>query len=242
MSILKWKTGAYDFRLTVESMKDIMVECWFSFQPRHVRMNNVDPEKAVLIEYYMNPPSESYTCHRRYFYFPLYVNTLHQIVRTARRTDNLEVMSNDETTLTFILKDQHDHQKSQHEVRRLNVAPYFRAERGYVETDTCVLKTGDLYRILHDIIHFSRHVTFTAQHDKMHLQANDELGTLVTYTLPITVLNIPYQGTYLTRFLEKFCKSRLRETIILRVKEHAPLTVSFELPDGHLSMSIASLL
>lgn len=232
---------AFELRMVAESLKDIMVECWFLFTPNFIRMTNVDPEKVIMAEYYVNMPSDKYSCTSE-FRFPIYIHTLYRLLRTAKRGETVILQSNEDQTFMYIsVFKATGHLKTQSRLYPLTTTPDLTIHNAIIYKDCFSIPTMDLYQVVHEMVNFSRHVTFEVYEGMLNIHCQDEMKTFLRSSLPGADIDGPWEGTFLGRYIEKFCKSNLRKNVVLRVEQNCPMTISYELEYGHLSMSIASL-
>lgn len=233
---------AFELRMVTESLKDIMVECWFLFTPKFIRMTNVDPEKVIMTEYYVNLPSEKYTCPVE-FRFPIYIHTLYRLLRTAKRGETVMLQSDtDHAYICISVFKENGDLKTQSRISPLTTTPDLTIRNAIIYKNCFSIPTLELYRVIHEMVNFSRHVTMEIENGVLDVHCQDEMKTFLRSSLPCDdILKTRWEGTFLGRYIEKFCKSNLRKNVILRVEQNCPMTISYELEYGHLSMSIASL-
>lgn len=239
---MNYFTSALEWKILADSLKDILTECYFVFEPTTITMNNVDPEKVVEVYYKTTPSSDMYICNTT-FEFPVYIQTIYRVLRGVKSGDNMEMKSNKDRSLTLYIMSAAGVPKNEITLQPLQqtIPTYIRNPRNY--TISVSILNDQLYSILHDLAALSRQVSIHVQDQVITFSASDEGCTKSTYSQVFEELDAHYvfNNTYLTKFLEKFIKPGVKKIANLYLDSTLPLTVVYYLENGSLEMSIAGL-
>lgn len=225
-------------------LKDILIECWFTFETRKITMTNVDPEKIVAIHLELQP-SDKYACTTE-FQFPFYIQTLYKVLRGVKARDVAILTDGPNNVLQIAILEKGEITKNQITLQPLqNVLPVVYARHPFIaESPEMEFDTADLYRILHDLSAVSRKIGIMVQDQTITFTAQDDCGSISVFSKPFLsypVKTYQYKETFLIKYLEKFAKPTLKKTITLRLTPGAPLSAIYKLENGFLELSIAPL-
>jgi len=223
-----------------ETLKDILAECWFVFDSTSIVMRNVDPEKVVSVHLYLRPPSDQYRCTSE-FTFPFYIQTLYRIFRGVRLGDmaTIQDIPNGGGAILISIHTEKGVLKNEIRMKPLqSQGLYFLTPPIKYDVDI-TFESCQLYNILRDLSSLSRKVVLQIDGRYVSLIAEDDYGTISTHRQDFDILNYQFKNTYLSKYLEKFSKPGLGESITLRVCQGVPLTALYNLEHGSLTMSIS---
>jgi hypothetical protein len=239
---MNYLTSAIEWKTLADSLKDILTECFFVFEPTTISMNNVDPEKVVEVYYKITPNPETYLCTTT-FHFPVYIQTIYRVLRGVKSGDTMEMRANDDASLSLYITSSAGVPKNEITIQPLQetIPSYIRNPRNYAVSVSIL--NDQLYTILHDLAALSRQVSIHVEDQVITFSAIDEGGTKSTYSQSFSELDPSYffHNTYLTKFLEKFSKPGIQSIANLYLDSTLPLTVAYYLENGSLEMSIAGL-
>lgn len=238
--MLNFQTSASELKSIADVLKDVLAECWFVFTPSSITMNNVDPEKVIAVNLRLNPDSSIYQCTEK-IVFPFYIQTLYRVLRGVKKNDVaiLQMYPENGRTLDISVLTQAGLMKNKITIQPLQdtLPSFIRHPQKYsVEIK---METHQFYHILHDLSALSRKVNIKINQDKVSFSSQDDSGTRSVFTQGFPKLNYVFNGTYLIKYLEKFCKPNLAPEIKIRVERDTPLSVVYHLEHGSLEMSIA---
>lgn len=238
--MLNYRTSASELKSIADVLKDVLAECWFVFHATYITMNNVDPEKVIAVNLRLNPDPLVYQCSEK-IVFPFYIQTLYRVLRGVKKTDLavLQMFPENGNALDIIVLTDAGVMKNKITIQPLQdtLPSFIRHPQKYsVEVK---IETHQFYRILHDLSALSRKVNIKIDRDEVSFISQDDSGTRSVFTQGFPELNYQFDGTYLIKYLEKFCKPNLAPEIKIRVEKNTPLSVVYHLERGSLEMSIA---
>lgn len=234
---------AKQLKLVVDSLKDILAQCWFFFDADGISLRNVDPEKIVVAQLHWKPNGH-YECPEP-LHFSLYIHTLYRILRSVRpqSTVRLEQTSVEVLSVDVLTQNDVPYHVQLHSLQ--DPVPRFLSPV-YEAMLEIPFVTATLYRMLHDLAALSRTVRLevlpTTQ--TLRMSATDANGTVaqIEHMYPLGDGPVPPMSqTFLLKYLEKFTKPAVAETLTLRFHSHAPLRVRYDWDCGFLELSIAGL-
>ena len=109
---MRYITSAFQWKVLADTLKDILTECFFVFEPTKITMNNVDPEKVVDIFYEVRPSPDVYQCPET-FKFPVYIQTVYRVLRGVKQTDTMEMSKLQDGSLKIVVYSQFGNIKNQ---------------------------------------------------------------------------------------------------------------------------------
>lgn len=236
--MLNWSANAHELKQITDVLKDILSECWFTFDQDTITMKNVDPEKVVAVSLFMRPDKNQYQCPNK-FVFPFYIQTLYRIFRAVKPNDTCTITQGIGGTLQISIFSQTKMLKNEIVMQPLqtDIIDFHQVQHHYdVNVD---FQCQDLYHILHDLSSLSRKITIQINGQDVSFSAEDDFGTNSTYKQSFSILNYRFKGTYLAKYLEKFCKPVLSKSISLKISNGSPLTVCYDLVRGSLMLQIS---
>lgn len=243
--MLFYEFKAQKFKQISETLKDILAECWFVFCPTSITMRNVDPEKVVSVHLFLQPLQEEYRCTEQ-LTFPFYIQTLYRIFRGARLGDMATIhdIPDGSGSILISIRTEKGVLKNEIRMKPLQSQPVQFMDPPVKYNLAVAFESSQLYNILRDLSSLSRKVIIKIENLTVSLLAEDDYGTVSTFkqsfenVLANTHL---FKGTYLSKYLEKFCKPGLGDHIILQIRKGLPLTALYNLEHGSLTMSISPL-
>lgn len=232
---------AIQFKLIIDSLKDILTQCWLVFRPEGFFIRNVDPEKVVLVGMLWKPV-EQYECTHE-LAFSFYIQTLYRILRSVRRRSTILLESVGPTGLQItILTDQEPlYRATLHSLP--DPAPRFMESPLQPLLEVC-LPTAQVYRMLHDLTTLSRTGTVEIRTPEQQLvfAVRDVHGTQAQFFYPLpTPCHEPFCQTYLLKYLEKFTKPVVQAVVTIRLFASGALRVRHDWDSGYLELSTTAL-
>jgi len=230
-----------ELKTIADVLKDILAECWIIFDETTIKITNVDPEKIIVVNLCLTP-KQGYTCSTA-FTFPLYAQTLYRVLRGVKSTDQAILQDGTDKSLHISIATANSVIKNEITLQPLrNSLPLFHIPPRIHECQVTI-NSQQFYHILHDLAALSRQVTITIRHQVVEFRSQDDQGTLsvISQHFPEMSTMVQYKSTFIIKYLEKFSKPALAESILLQFTTGAPLNVIYHLPNGYLDMSIASL-
>lgn len=242
---MKWTVSALELRGIADVLKDIISQVWFVFTPSGIRLVNVDNERVIAVLMEIRPPSSIYFCECR-MEFSFYVQTLYKVLRGVKTMENavVELHPGGDIMSIFVHRRPRYTDTSMSITSLRDPLPCFNTESLTFER-TCgnkekiFIKTCILYRILHDLSAISKRVMFDTA--GLTIGANDAMGTSFECYTGIACSNKSIQVAILGKYLEKFCKPNLHQTIELYVHNNEAVNAVYRLEHGYLMLSIAPM-
>jgi len=239
---MRYLTSASEWKTIADTLKDILMECYFVFAADKITMNNVDPEKVVEIYFEMIPKKETYFCPTN-VYFPIYIQTIYRVLRGVKNNDMLEMSDLNDGSLKMYVYSNSGVLKNQ--ITMAPLTDYFpvmiRNPRVYEIGVT--FNNDQFYHILHDLGAISRRVSIHVKDSNIEFYSKDESGTSSTFQQHFQEIEPSYKfkNTFLLKFLEKYTKPGLQKLVTLRIDNNLPLSVVYYLENGSLELTIAGL-
>lgn len=231
-----WEISAYELRQVSETLKDILTDCFFAFDVDEIRLVNVDPERVVYVEYKVKPKQGTYS-NSKLVYFPFYIQTLHKVMRNCQRQD-MATLRFDQDILHINIYNNNNMKNSISLRGLVDDIPVYITPNKHFEAEF-IYPAFHLYKIFHELGALARQVEITIHPDQVIFQAQDETGTSSCYTREVNI-QYEFNGKFITKYLEKFCKTCITAYLRFRVARDYPLNVCYDLAHGSLEMSIAS--
>lgn len=237
------QVSAKQLKLVVDSLKDILAQCWLLFNDEGISLRNVDPEKIVAVQLHWKPDKEYYC--RKPIHFSLYVQTLYRILRSVRPQSMVQLVQTTPESLLLHVVTQHETTYCVTLQSLQDPIPRF-LQPVYDPLLEISFPTVALYRMFHDLAALSRTVCLEILPETLTLRltAVDPNGTHAEFehVFPSPDGPVPdIKQTYLLKYMEKFTKSPVAETATLRLHSHAPLRIKYGWDCGFLELSIAVL-
>lgn len=235
-----WITSAVELKAIADTLKDVLTQCWFLFEPNQIKLVNVDPEKVATVYMEIRPPHDKYNCLQS-ITFSTFIQVVYKVLRGTKTGEIAKLTCEDGVKLQIEVQDEKLNTKMKIDLNSL-ADPMPKYTVPYQFYDKSIkLNTSKLYYLLHDLGAISRVFTLNVNDSKVSFEAQDETGTSLIFCEEVNNLQYRYRSSFLTKFVEKFLKPKISKHVSFRLKNGSPLSVVANLDYGFLEMTIAPL-
>lgn len=241
-----WNVKSKTIKLIVDILKDILLQVWFVFESDRIVMYNIDDEKMVSVCLNLKPPLEEYRCATPVV-FSFYIQSLFKIMRGVPRDDmlvfkiqerELNIMSirwNKDPSPTFYLHSLPDEN------------PQYQLDYAGLSTFDLEIDAQSFFSAIRDLSAVGKLLVVTREPEEITFTTTNEFKTSAIYSWPM-----PHKdehkviGRYIIKYIEKFSKPGLCDTIRLQFDHIAGdekylLKCEWNMCFGYLRLNVAPL-
>lgn len=249
--VMRFQTSqAVQWKTLLDVLKDLVTEVNFKFQTDIIKLISLDPGKIGMIHLVINK-LEYYHCEQD-IYVGVYIAYLYKILRSVTTSHHLEFrVRRDETNVLEIVVSNNDRRTyTTHRIKMLDlevedvIIPT-------VEFDFVIsMPSSELQKYIKELSHVSNVIVIRGVGRELEFAAEGDHGTSVISVSPSASglnwlhkdTNIDrFEGKYFTKYIERFVKTTVDQTVEIYIKNAYPLILRYELTIGSIRFVVSPL-
>jgi proliferating cell nuclear antigen len=238
------------FKLLLDVLKDLLTEVNLLFDENGIKLISLDPGRLGMIHLVINRV-DYYHCEKE-MYIGVYVHYMYKILRSLTNSHHMEwrVRKDNPTMLEINLVNSEKRTATLHTVKILDLDI---EEITIPQTSfDCVISmpSNDLQKYIRELGNVSNIVTIRGHGKSIELSSNGDLGgtTIIINPTPSGMNWLHkdletefFKGTYFCKYLEKFCRTSVDNTVEIFFKQDYPLILRYEMCIGSIRFCVAPI-
>lgn len=237
---------AFQFRTVFDVLKDLLTHCYLIFNGDTITIKNIDPEKIIHVKCWLLATKVEIV-HSGCFEFSTYAQTIYKMFRAASPGHKVKIMIDKENNqLIFSVS------KNGFAIvsRLTSLAIEPSALNIQVEQpillDSQQMSTTHLHKIMYTLSAISRVASIHWKNCGIVFTAKDNIQTTVSIEAPFSENELtehPFEKTVniIIKYLEKFCNKNVDKVLTLGLGVDGQIIAAYDLLNGGLSLTMASL-
>lgn len=231
---------AYQLRTIFDVLKDLLTHCWLIFDGDVLSITNMDPEKIVHVQTTLI--SKKSTNNTVKYRFSTYAQTLYKMFRTVTQGQEVSIILNpDDNQLQFKITKAGFSIVSRLTSLAIDCINFEVIPANFLDFQK--LSTIHLHKIMYTLSSVSRIASITWNEDRIDFSANDNIQTHLSIACPLeqSSMGNPQTVKIVIKYLEKFCNRNIDKVIRLGISTDRRIIAVYDLPNGDLCLTMASL-
>jgi proliferating cell nuclear antigen len=241
---------ALQFKTLLDVLKDLITEVNIKFEKDLIKLVSLDPGKIGMVHLVVNK-IEFYQCSQE-LYVGIYVAYLYKILRSVTTSHHLEwrIRKDDLNILEIIVTNPEKRTFTTHKIKTLNldvedvIIPHVTFE--YVIS----MPSSDLQKYIKELSHVSNVICIRGSGKDVEFVASGDLGeSVITVSPTPSGLNWihkekneeQFEGKYFIKYLEKFVKTQVDNTVELYIKSKYPLILRYHMTIGSIRFCVSPI-
>lgn len=235
-----FEIDAFQIRTVFDVLKDILTQCIFIFQEQSMSIANVDPEKIIYVKCNLNASVSS--VRQTPFKFVTYAQTIYKMFRSCvQGQECLFELQRETSSLILTVNKKGFNMTSKLKSLPIEPSKFLFCPPQIIKSEK--FATANLHKIMYTMSSVSRiiQIEWTPTCIKFSADDNIQSSVLINHDISVNDTNINAKVLIVVKYLEKFCNKHLSSSMWLGIGEENQIIAAYDLPNGDLCLTMASL-
>lgn len=233
-------------RTIMDTLRELMTDANLLFTRKGLEVTGVDPNRLAMINLQLESNSEMVMNENEEVFFGVYIPFLYKMLRYCNSTDKarFRIFSADKDVMILDVVNEEGTTTLTSQFKNIMIpVDRFPPPQHDNEYSSLRILSSTLGKQLKEVLSISKHVKLRFDKTMFVLYASNEHSNVTRENRAAAyfqrVDDSVYEGVFIIRYLDKFLKPNLSDTITIRFGRNLPLEISHSFEKGSMRMKLS---
>lgn len=233
-------------RVIMDTLRELMTDANLLFTQKGLEITGVDPNRLAMINLQLEPTSDMVMNENEEVFFGVYIPFLYKMLRYCNSTDKacFRIFSADRDTMILDMVNEEGTTTLTSQFKNIMIpVDRFPSHENDNEYSSLRMSSSTLGKQLKEVLSISKHVKLRFDKTMFVLYASNENSNVTRENRAAAYFqranDLVYEGVFMIRYLDKFLKPNLSDTITICFGHGLPLEISHSFDKGSMRMKLS---